>query len=65
MSYPDADTSSSGSCWGKKEQTMPKCGSLTTRTVVSHNSGTFASMDNPVSGAQADDNGNMSPILDA
>ena len=63
MSYYEADTSSSSPHWGKKEQIMSECASLTTGTVVSHNSGTFASMGNPVSYAEADGNGNMSSLL--
>ena len=49
MPYPETDTGSSGLCWGKKEQTVSECVSLTTGTVMSHNSKTFASMGNPIS----------------
>ena len=38
MPYLEADTGSSGPCWGKKEQTMVKCASLTIGTMASHNS---------------------------
>ena len=40
-----------------------KCASLTIGTMASHNFGTFSSVGNLVSGAQAEDNGNMSPVL--
>ena len=42
---------------------MFECVSLMTETVVSHNTGTFASVGNPVSCAQTDGNGNMSSVL--
>ena len=63
MSYFETDTGSYSPYWGKKEQFVSECVSLMTGTVVSHNSGTSASMGNPTSCAQADDNGNMSPVL--
>ena len=49
MSYSETDTGSFVPCWGKKEQSMFECVSLMTGTVVSHNSGTSASVGNPVS----------------
>ena len=42
---------------------MSECVSLMIGIVVSHNSGTSASVGNPISCAQADDNGNMSSVL--
>ena len=61
--YSEADTGSSGPCWGKKEQTVFKCFSLMIRTMVSHYSGTSAFIGNPISCAQADENGSMSSVL--
>ena len=61
--YSEADTGSSGPCWGKKEQTVFECVSLMIMTMVSHYSGTFSFMGNPISCAQADENGNMSSVL--
>ena len=63
MPYSEADTVSFGPRWGKMKQIMSKYASLTTRTVVSHNSETSASVGNPVSYAQADGNGNMSSVI--
>ena len=48
MPHPEADNGSSGPCWDKKEQTVSKCASLTTRTVASHNSEIPASVGNSV-----------------
>ena len=48
MLHPEADTGSSSSCWGKKEQTVSKCASLTTRVVASHNFEIPASVGNSV-----------------
>ena len=42
---------------------MSKCTSLAIEIVASHNSEPPASVGNSVSGAQADDNGNMSLVL--
>ena len=41
---------------------MSECVSLMIGTMVSHNSGTFASVGNPVSCAPANGNGNMSSV---
>ena len=56
MPYFDTDTGSFGPCWGKKKQTVSECVPPMTGTRVSHNSGTFDSVGNPVSCAQADGN---------
>ena len=48
MPHPKDDTGSSGSCWGKKEQIVSKCASLTTRTMASHNSEIPASVGNSI-----------------
>ena len=48
MLHPEADTSSSSLCWGKKEQTVSKCASLMIGTVVSHKSEIFTSVGNSV-----------------
>ena len=37
MPHSEDDTGSSSPCWGKKEQTMSKCASLTIGIVASHN----------------------------
>ena len=63
MSHPKAGTSSSGPCWGKKEQTMSKCASLTTGTMASHNSEILAYVGNSVLCVRTDENGNMSSVL--
>ena len=63
MLYSKADTGSFDPRWGKKEQTVSECASMTIGTVVSHNSRTSALMVNPFSCAQANDNGNMSSVL--
>ena len=63
MPHPEADTGSFGLCWGEKERIVLECASLTTRTMASHNSETPTFVGNPVSGAQANNNGNMSPVL--
>ena len=63
MLYSEIDTGSFCPCWGEKEQTVSRCVSLTIGTVASQNSGTSTSVGNPVSCAQATDNGNMSSIL--
>ena len=63
MPYSKADTGSFGPGLGKKEQTVSECASLTIGTVVSHNSGTSASMGNRFSCAQAYGNENMSLVL--
>ena len=63
MPYSEANIGTSGPHWGKKEQTVLECASLTIGTVVSHNSGTSTFVGSPVSCAQADGNGNMSSIL--
>ena len=60
MQHPGADIGSLGPCWGKEEQTAFAHVPLMIGTVMSHNSKVPASMDNPVSYSQADDNGNMS-----
>ena len=48
MPHLEADTGSSDPCWGKKEQTMSKCASLTIETVASHDSGIPTSVGNSV-----------------
>ena len=49
MPYFEIDIGTSSPCWAMKEKVMSRCVSLTTRTVVSYNSGTSASVGNPVS----------------
>ena len=63
MPYSETDTDSSSPCCGKKEHIVSECVSLMTETVMSYNSGTSASMGNPISCAQADGSGNMSSVL--
>ena len=60
MQHPRIDIGSLGPCWGKEEQTAFSHVPLMIGTVMSHNSEIHASVDNPVSFAQEDDNGNMS-----
>ena len=62
MQHPVTDTGPSGLYWVEKEQIVSAPVPLMTGTTLSHNSGIPASMDNPVSCAQADDNGSMSSI---
>ena len=63
MPYFETNAGSSGLCWGKKEQTMSKCASLTVGIVASHNSEILTSLGNFILCVQADDNGNMSSVL--
>ena len=63
MSHSKANTGFSSPCWGKKELTVSECISLMIRTMVSHYSGNSAFMGNPISCAQADENGNISSVL--
>ena len=49
--------------WGEKEQIVSALILLMIGTPLSHNSGIPASVDNPVSCAQADDNGRMSSSM--
>ena len=60
MQHPETDTGPSGSHWGEKEQIMSAPVLLMTGTALSHNSGILASVDNPVSCAQANENDSMS-----
>ena len=60
MQHPETDTGPSGPLWGEKEQTVFAPVPLMTGTALSHNFGIPASVDNPVSCAQVDGNGNMS-----
>ena len=60
MQDPGTNTGSSGPYWGEKEQTVSAPVPLMTGTVLSHNSGIIASVDNLVSCAQADGNDSMS-----
>ena len=63
MPNSEADTGSSGPCWGKKKHTAFVHVPLMTRTVSSQNLGILASEGNPASYVQADGNGNMSSVL--
>ena len=63
MQHPGTDISSLGPCWGKEEQIAFAHVPLTTRAMVSHNSGILASVGNPASYVQADGNGNMSFVM--
>ena len=60
MQHPVDDISSPSPCWGKEEQIAFAHVPLMIRTMMSHNSEIPASVENPVSYAQADDNGSMS-----
>ena len=60
MQHPRTDTGPFGPYWGEKEQTMFALVPLMTGTAVSHNSRILASVENPVSCAQANGNDNMS-----
>ena len=63
MQYPGTDAGSSGPHWGEKEQTVSIHVLLMIGIKVSYSLGILASVDNPVSCAQADGNGNMSSVL--
>ena len=60
MQHPGTDIGSLGPCWGKEEQTASTHVPLMIETLMSHNSKILAFVDNSVSCAQADGNGNMS-----
>ena len=60
MQHPETDVSSSSPHWAEKEKTVSAPVSLMTGTTLSYDSGILASVDNPVSCAQADSNGSMS-----
>ena len=60
MQHPGTDTSPSSPHWGEKEQTMFALVPLMIRTMLSHNSGILASVDNSVSCSQADGNDSLS-----
>ena len=60
MQHLKTDTGPFGSHWGEKEQTVSTPISLMTGTMLSHDSRIPASVDNPVSCAQADGNDGMS-----
>ena len=60
MQHPETDIGFPGPCLGKEEQTWSVHVPLMIRSVMCHNSGIPASVDNPVSCAQAYGNGSMS-----
>ena len=60
MQHLETDTGPSSPHWGEKEQTVYAPIPLMTGTALSYNSRIPASVDNPVSYAQADANGSMS-----
>ena len=60
MQHPGTDIDSPSPCWGKEEQTVFAHVPLMIGTMMSHNFEIPASVDNPVSYAQADGNGSMS-----
>ena len=60
MQHPETDTGPSIPHWGEKEQTASAPVPLMTGNALSHNSWILASVDNPISCAQADGNDNMS-----
>ena len=62
MHHPKTDTSLSSPHWGEKEQIVSTPIPLITGTMLPHNSGIPASVDNPVSFAQADGNSSMSYV---
>ena len=63
MPYSEADTGSSGPCWGKKEHIASMHVPLMTGTEVSHSLGIPTSTGNLVLYVRDDGNGNMSSIL--
>ena len=63
MSHSEADTGSSGPCWGKKEHAASVHVPLMTGTEVSRSLGIPTSTGNLVSYVRADGNGNMSSVL--
>ena len=63
MQHSEADTGSSGPCWGKKEHTASVHVPLMTGTEVSRILGIPASAGNLVLYVRDDGNGNMSSIL--
>ena len=65
MQHPETDTGIFGPHWGEKEQTMSAHVPLMIGTVMSHNSGIPARVDNPISCAQVDGNGSMSSTSSA
>ena len=60
MQHPGTDIGFPSPCSGKEEQTASAHVPLMIGTLMSHNFGISASVDNPVSYAQADGNGSMS-----
>ena len=60
MQHLETDTGPSDPYWGKKEKNVSTPVPLMTKTMLSHNFGILASVENPVSCAQADGNDNMS-----
>ena len=60
MKHPEIDTSLLGPHLGEKEQTMSAHVPLMIGTVMSHNFGIPAPVDNSISCAQDDGNGSMS-----
>ena len=63
MQRPVTDTVSPSPWWGKEEQIASVYVPLMIGTEVSHKSVILDFKDNPVSGVQADGNGNMAPSL--
>ena len=60
MQHPETNTGPSGLHWGENQQTASTPAPLMIGNAPSHNSGIIASVDNPVSCAQADGNDSMS-----
>ena len=60
VSFPETDTCSPGSCWGKEEHTESAHFPLMIRTVESPDPGTHVSEDSSASCVPADGSGNMS-----
>ena len=60
LQYPETDTGPLACTRVRREQTASVPVPLMTGNAPSHNSGILASVDNPVSCAQADGNDNMS-----
>ena len=59
VQHPEIDIGSPSPCWGKEEQNTFAHVLLMIRTVMPHNFGIPAYVDNPFSCAQADGNGKM------
>ena len=60
MQHPETNTGPSSPHWGEKEQAVSTPVPLMTGTALSHNVGIPASVENPISCAQADGNDSMS-----